>query len=816
MLTERRFVRPLLLCASCLFIISASAQTEAPTYRMPPQAIADLVDAPLTPAMRVDPTKTWMLVLNRRSLPSIAELSRPELRIAGIRINPANNDRSRASLYTNLTLKHLTNGTEKRIVRLPGSGDIGNVYWSPDGAHIGFTMSHPDRMELWVAEVVSGYAWKIMDNALNGAYGRPFFWLPDSRAIMARTIPSNRRAAPEAPTVPTGPVIQENVGGPAPARTYQDLLQDPHDEALFEHFLTSQVMQVGLDGSTKMIGGPGLIRHAEPSPDGKYILAETIHRPYSYTVPIYRFPVKVDLWDATGMVVKNVTDMPLADNLPIGFGAVTTGPRSFGWRSDAPATLYWIEAQDGGDPKVKADIRDIVYMHSAPFSSAPVALTYLGLRYSSVRWGHDELALVTSREWQTRRTRTWAVKPGKPDEEAVLLFDRLYEDRYSDPGTPVTQANSQGRPVLVTDMKNTRKIYLFGTGASPEGDRPFVDELDTGINETERLWRANAPFYESPVHIVDVKQQRVITSRESKNEPANFYIRDLKKNTTQTLTRFPHPYPMLANVRKELLKYKRADGVNLTATLYLPPGYNDSDGPVPMLMWAYPREFKTAAAAAQVIGSPHRFVRISSGSPLFWLAHGYAVLSNPTMPIIGEGEVQPNDTYVAQLVSSAQAAIDAVVTRGVADRGRIAIGGHSYGAFMTANLLAHSDLYRAGIARSGAFNRTLTPFGFQSEERTYWEAPEVYFAMSPFMHAHKVNEPILLIHGEADNNSGTFPIQSRRFYHALKGHGAPVRLVMLPHESHGYRGRESVMHMLWEMTQWLDTYVKNAKPTKVQ
>ena len=806
----------LLTCTTCLFLSTVSAQDAAPTYQMPPQAIANLVDAPLTPALQVDPSSTWMLLLQRSSLPSIAELSQPELRIAGLRINPANNDRSRVSLYTGMTLKHMASGAEKRINGLPGTGGIGNVYWSPAGTHIGFTVSLPDRVELWVADVSAGRAGRIMAEPLNAAYGRPFYWASDSRTIIARTVPSGRGAAPEAPEVPTGPVIQENIGRTAPARTYQDLLQNPHDEVIFDHYMTSQVVAVGLNGSTQQVGKPNLVRYAEPSPDGRYLLVETIHRPYSYLVPVYRFPMKVEIWDKNGTILKNVADLPLADNLPIGFGAVPTGPRSFGWRNDAPATLYWIEAQDGGNPKAKAVVRDIVYMQPGPFTSAPVSLASLGLRYSNIRWGHDELALVTSREWKTRRTRTWAVKPGKPDEAPMLLFDRLYEDRYSDPGSPATRTNAQGRTVLVTDRKNGRKIYLFGAGASSEGDLPFVDELDTGENETTRLWRSEAPYYETPVAIVDVRQQRVMTSRESKNEPPNYYMRDLKKNTMQTLTEFPHPYPKLASVQKELLKYKRADGVDLTATLYLPPGYNESDGSIPMLMWAYPREFKTAAAAAQVIGSPDRFVRITSGSPLFWLVHGYAVLNNPAMPIIGEGDAQPNDTYVEQLVSSAQAAIDVVVTRGVADRSRIAIGGHSYGAFMTANLLSHSDLYRAGIARSGAFNRTLTPFGFQAEERTYWEEPDVYFAMSPFMHAQKVNEPILLIHGEADNNSGTFPIQSRRYYHALKGHGATARLVMLPHESHGYRARESVMHMLWEMTQWLDTYVKNAQPIGVQ
>ena len=428
-------------------------------------------------------------------------------------------------------------------------------------------------------------------------------------------------------------------------------------------------------------------------------------------------------------------------------------------------------------------------------------------------WGSDDLALVSSFWWRTRRTRTWIVKPGSPASDPELLFDRSVEDRYNHPGSPLLKRNSFGTQVLRTDNDGS-SLLLTGRGASAEGDRPFLDRLDLTTKAATRLWQAAGPYYESVVDFLGEDDLHLITRRESNTEPPNFFIRNLETGELTQLTEFPHPLPKLKQVRKEIIRYPRSDGVMLTATLYLPPDYTAGDGPLPMLMWAYPREFKSAQAASQLTDSPHRFVRVSPLSALPWLLHGYAVLDGPTMPIIGEGDQEPNDRFVEQLVSSAQAAVDEVVRRGVADRQRIAIGGHSYGAFMTANLLSHSDLFRAGIARSGAYNRTLTPFGFQSEQRTLWESPETYFKMSPFMHAHKVNEPILLIHGEADNNSGTFPLQSRRYYAALKGHGATVRLAMLPHESHGYRARESVMHMLWETTQWLDTHVKQAGPRK--
>ncbi len=780
-----------------------------PSYEMPPKAIADLIDAPPTPGVSVSPDHQWMLLLERSSLPSIVEVSQPELRIAGIRINPRTNERSRTRPYVGLKVKPINGRSEKTITGLPLNPRVNNVRWSPDGTKIGFTVTRDNGVELWFASASSGRAKRLTQPLLNVAYGSAYHWVSNSDAIICRLVPEDRGVAPSTPSVPTGPTTQENIGKKTPARTYQDLLKNAHDEALFEHYLASTVVRVTLNGQTKALGDPGIVTRAQPSPDGRFILVETLHRPFSYLVPAYRFPRRIEVWDAAGQMVKLVVDLPLADEIPIGFGAVPTGPRSVGWRGDVGATLYWTEAMDGGDPKREAEVRDRVLTLAAPFRNDPVVLGSFGLRVNGVTWSSDTLALVSESWWKTRKTRTHIVNPSTPGSQPIILFDRSFEDRYSDPGRPMRRDTKFGTSVLLT-ADGGRTLFLSGSGASPEGDRPFLDRLHLQTKETQRLFQSEAPYYERPVELVNVDSLTLLTSRESTSEPPNYMLRDLEKNTVQPVTNFSHPTPQLRDVYKEQVRYERDDGVKLTATLYLPPGKQPKDGPFPMLMWAYPREFKSADAAGQVPGSPYRFVRTSAHSPLLWLVHGYAVFDGPTLPIIGEGDEEPNDTYVRQLVAGAQAAIDEVVRRGVADRDRIAIGGHSYGAFMAANLLSHSDLFCAGIARSGAYNRTLTPFGFQAEERTFWEAPEIYFAMSPFMHAEKVNEPILLIHGEADNNSGTFPIQSKRYYSALKGHGATARLIMLPHESHGYRARESVMHMAGEMTKWLDTYVKNA------
>ncbi len=810
---SRQLFLPTVLAFAMMANVVYSQDDTAPVYKTPPKTLVDLVDAPTTPGVSIDPTGKWMLLMERPSLPSIEELSQPELRIGGMRINPRTNGPSRRSYYTGFKIKSLSGGEEQAINDLPQNARIQNVSWAPDGKTIAFSVTDQSGLTLWVADVKTCDAKRLLDRKLNAAYGSPFKWVSDSRTIICKVTANDRGDLPQESLVPGGPVIQETTGRKAPARTYQDLLKNPHDEKVFAWYLSSQIVKVTLDGATKQISKTALYERAEPSPDGARLLVETIHRPFSYLVPVYRFPYTVEVWDMDGKLVKQIADLPLAENVPIGFGSVPTGPRSFGWRADADATIYWTEAQDDGNVRAEAEIRDIVYTQAAPFDGDPKPLISLGYRYAGIQWAHDGLALVSERWWQTRQVRSWAVQPGKSDGQKTLLVDYSWQDRYNNPGSPTMVADARGQYVLQTDAKGS-KLYFTGSGASDEGDRPFIDEFDVKTQKKKRLWRSEPPHYEYPAAIIDAKKMIALTRRETKTEQPNYYLRSIKSGKLTQLTDFPHPAPSLADVQKEIIQFEREDGVKLSGNLYLPPGYKPEDGPLPMLMWAYPREFKSADAASQMRGSPHQFVRVRWSSPVVWLSMGYAVLDDPAMPIIGEGEQESNDTFVEQLVGSAKAAVDEVVRRGVADPEKIAIGGHSYGAFMTANLLAHSDLFAAGIARSGAYNRTLTPFGFQAEQRTFWEAPETYFAMSPFMHAQKVNEPILLIHGAADNNSGTFPMQSERYYHALKGHGAKARLVMLPNESHGYRARESVLHMMWETYNWLETYVKNAKPKK--
>lgn len=810
-----------LLAAAALAASPAAAQVRAAPaaapaqsgYLMPPAPIPQILDTPPTPGVSVSPGRTTIALFGRENLPPLSELAEPWLSLAGYRINPKTNgwNAARLGFSTSITFQELASGA-RREVRLPAGSRITYTQWSPDGSKIAFALFGEGGIELWVADARTATAQRLLPEVLNAAFGTPYRWAPDGQSLLALRVPAGRGAAPERPRVPNGPVIEESMGRAATLRTLQDMLKTPHDERLFDYYFTSQLVRVPVAGGAALsLGQPGIISDFSPSPDGRYLLVTRIKRPYSYQVGAGSFPADVMVLDARGATVKRVAELPLAENLPPAFDAVVPGPRDHEWRSDAPATLSWVEAQDGGDPRREVAVHDRVFVQDAPFTGEPRKLIDLEQRHATTLWGRGDFAMVISRWWNTRREKRFAVNPDAPGEPR-LLADRSSQDRYGDPGYPLTTRDARGQVVLQFSPDGG-SLYLTASGASQRGDYPFLDRMSIADGRSTRLWQAADPYYEEVVSLLAADGSRVLTRRESLTDAPNFFVRTLPGGQAMAVTRFPDPAPQLAGITRQLITYRRADGVQLSGTLYLPPNYDARrDGPLPLLMWAYPAEFRDAAAAAQVQGSPNRFSRPGGISHLFLLTQGYAILDNPTIPIVGEGDKEPNDTYVAQLVSSAQAAVDKVVEMGVADRDHIGIGGHSYGAFMTANLLAHSDLFRAGIARSGAYNRTLTPFGFQAEQRTYWQATDTYTAMSPFTYANRINEPILLIHGELDDNSGTFPVQSERMYAALKGNGATVRYVVLPFEAHGYRARENTLHTLAEMINWMDRYVKRAGP----
>ena len=798
-----------LAAAVCPLILAPIAPADEQPYRRPPAAIVDILEAPPLPSVSLDPTRTTMLMVHRRSMPTIAELSEPMLRLAGRRINPNTNAPHGGASVTGFSLRAVAGGAERRV-DLPEAPRYSFPAWAPDGRRFAFSIAGDREQMLAVVETATGRVVELgAFNALGG-----YTWMPDSRHLLVHRIPADRGDAPLASTVPTGPVVQESSGRTSPVRTYQDLLQSPHDEALFEHHFTSELALVDVEAAPatrwRLIGEPAVYMQASPSPDARFLLVSRIERPYSYLVPMWSFPQTVEVWDLEQGSRRELVRKPLADQVPI--QGVPTGPRSHQWRSvvGTPAVI-WVEALDGGDPNREVAQRDRLMVLTDPMHGDAEEVTRFEDRYAGVTWIQKSAhALVSEYDRDERWTRTWRVEiPAGPTALAPTeIWSRSVNDRYAHPGSPVRTTNAAGRSVAMLDRG---ALYLDGAGATPEGDRPFLDRMDLMSRETERLWQCEGEQLESFVVFLDVDAGSILTRRETAVDPPNYQVRDFATGKTRGITRFEHPAPQLRDVHKELVTYTRDDGVELSATLYLPPGYDPGvDPPLPLIVWAYPREFNDRYTAGQVRGSPYRFTTIRGSSHLFLLLEGYAIMDAATMPVVGPDPETVNDTFIAQIVASAQAAIDYAADRGVADPTRVGVGGHSYGAFMTANLLAHCDLFSAGIARSGAYNRTLTPFGFQSERRTFWEAPDVYFELSPFMHAHQINEPLLLIHGERDNNSGTFPIQSRRLYHAVRGHGGTVRLVMLPQESHGYRSEESIMHVLAEMVDWFELHVKRS------
>ena len=793
------------LFAFVLAGLSLYAQ-DAVEYQTPPKTIYDLVMAKGTPGVSFDSKAQYMLILDRSDMPLVEDLAQPELRIAGLRINPNNFGPSRNQYSNNITIKEVSSGREIPISGLPANLKAGNLQWSPNEDKAAFTNTTNSAIDIYVIDIKTRKASKINKSGVNAVLGGSFSWI-DNNSVMYPAVAKSVSFAPKRGSAPKGPVVQQNLGKVAASATFQDLIKSPFDETQFEFYGISQLVKNTNDIETK-IGTPGIYSTVSLSPDKKYILIRKIDKPFSYLVGANGFNSTMQITDLTGKVIKVLAKLPSSELTPTGNDNVLNAPRGYNWLDNSPATVRWIEPLDSGLIKKKMDHHDVAYTLSAPFTATPKELVRTSQRMYGVTDVADDLYFVTegSRAAHRQKMSKLIVDPSGANKMETLI-DRSTDDAYNNPGTPLTEKNKYGRNAI---KLSDSKLYMTGTGSSSKGDLPFLNTFDINTKETKQLWRSAEPYYEFVSDVIDFDKLIIVTNKQSQTEQPNYYLRHLKGDSARALTNFADPQPELRGITKQKVSYKRKDGVDLAADLYLPKGYDKAkDGALPVIMWAYPREFKSAADAAQLRGSKYTFTRVSSGSIVFWATQGYAVMDNTEFPIVGEGDKEPNDNFIDQLTWSAEAAIDKVSEMGVGDKNRVAVGGHSYGAFMTANLLAHTKLFKAGIARSGAYNRTLTPFGFQNEERTYWEAPQVYFNMSPFSFAHKIKTPMLMIHGEADNNPGTFPIQSERLYNAIKGHGGTVRFVQLPFESHGYTAKENILHMLWEQHQWLEKYVKN-------
>ena len=773
------------------------------TYQRPPEAIAALVNLKPDPLILFGPDRHYILIADRPGHPSIEELREPKIRLAGRQINPANFTPAGSRGLSNPRLHRLRDGHEEPIRGLPADARLRYFNWSPSGKYISFCLHGRDGLQLWVAERATLQASPIgaadLNNSLGGA---PYDFLGDDTLLVKRRIPGD--SAPDERAPVSGPNVQDTSGRAAANRTYTHLLQNKHDADVFRHYARGQLYLVDLTtGAERPWAKPGIIAGVGDSPDGNYFLITYVREPFSYRVPYEKFADDVWLLDRAGREIRHLAQRPAAEHLPPAFGSVITGPRRFQWRSDRPATLYWTEALDEGDPRKSVRHREQLYRLDAPFTGEPRPSIRLPLRYGGISWSSGELALVVDWSWHDRRqvVRRWW--PDQPERSPEVIHDLNFEDQYADPGSFVQTSLPSGHAKLLT-RNGGRELLLSGGGHHPEGSRPFVDAYDLERGTTRRLWSSQPPHFERPAFFLDDHPDWFLLSRESTDERPNYFLRHVDHGEEVRITDFPHPYPQLRDASYRKVHYRRADGVRLSGDLHTPRGFRPgTDEPLPVLMWAYPQEYKNAENAGQVTTSPHQFTRISPLSPLPFLAAGFAVFDDFAMPIVGEGDEEPNETFVEQVRLNAEAAVAKLIELGVADPKRIYVGGHSYGAFMTAHLLAHTDLFAGGIARSGAYNRTLTPFGFQAEERNFWEVPETYIELSPFVHADKIGAPLLLIHGEDDANSGTYPVQSKRMFAALNELGKTARLCLLPYEDHAYAAEESLLHMLWEMHRWM-------------
>jgi dipeptidyl aminopeptidase/acylaminoacyl peptidase len=803
-------MKKIFICLGILLLNMHLNAQENLGYQKPPKEILDLADYERAPSVSMDTKKEYMLLSYRNTYKNLDDLNQEEMRLGGLRINPITNISSTITYLNNLKIRKIKETEEVQVSGLPKNPKIANLSWSPDEKYISFTHTTSKGLELWILDVANASAKKITEDNLNGNMGNPTSWFKDSQTLLIRTLPSNRPTLIDAKKdIPTGPTVSESEGKVSQNRTYQDLLKNKTDEANFESLVTSELYTVNLSGTKKLFKSAALYSNESFSPDGNYIMITTIEKPFSYIVPLNRFPQTTIIYDATGKDIKTVNEVPLNEIMPKGFMSARKGKRNMSWRRDTPATLYFVEALDEGDPANEVDFRDEVFLWEAPFTKIPTSLVKTKQRFAGIQWGNETTAILSDYWYDTRNSKTYLINPSVEGATPQLIWDRNYQDKYSDPGNFETKKNDFGSYVLAIEKD---KMYLLGNGFTKDGQFPFIDEFSLKTLKTKRLYESKlTDKKEDLLSIEDLKKGDVLIRLQSKNEYPNYYFRNLKNKKITPITAFKNPFESLNNVYKEVITYKRNDGVTLSGTLYLPADYDKTkkDKKLPLLIWAYPEEFKDKNSAGQTTQNPNEFTFPYYGSFVYWVTRGYAVLDDASFPIIGEGTTEPNDTFIPQLVANAEAAIDAVDNLGYINRNKVAVGGHSYGAFMTANLLTHSNLFACGIARSGAYNRTLTPFGFQSEQRNYWDVPEIYNTMSPFMNASKMKTPLLLVHGEADNNPGTFTLQTERYFQALKGLGAPVRMVLLPKESHGYVAEENILHLLWEQDQFLEKHLKN-------
>ncbi|MEA2238052.1 MAG: hypothetical protein QOC81_2776 [Thermoanaerobaculia bacterium] len=815
----------LLLALALLSATTIAASERVSGYDLPPQNVLDVLRAPAPPRPILSPTRASVLLVSWVQYPAMTQVAEPFLKLAGVRVEPRTRRKHDTSggygvAQCAQTLAVVDVATRHETpIALPAGGCADGFLWAADGMSFAFRNTSRDAVELW-AGARDGTTHRVGDVRLNPMLGSSHRWAPDGKTLLVKLVPGDIGAPPEAGAGAEGPRIQESSGG-GEFSTYEarDTLRNQADAALFEYYGTSQLALVdAASGAVTRVGAPAVLSNVNLSPDGEHILVTSIRKPYSYSVTYGRFANDVEVWDRTGKATP-IAKSPITDHVPI--HGVPTGPRDHEWRATEPATLVWAEALDGGDWKTNVPARDKVFMQSAPFTASPVEIARTEQRYQGIDWSERPgVGLLQEYDDNRHWRRTFLIDADHIETKPRLIWDLSSDESYNDPGQPVYRMLPNGQWAM---RQKGDTIFLSGQGASTAGDRPFLDSFDLRTAKSRRLFRSSKDAYEYFVAFANDATDALLTWHQTPSEPPNLMLRILGApvpaaapgeatvvSTARAVTQIPDPTPAVRAIKKRLVTYKRKDGVELSFTLYTPPGYKEGTR-VPAILYAYPLDYASSKTAGQISGSEQTFTRL--GDYQLLLLSGYALIDNAAFPIVGDPK-KAYDTYIDQLVDDAQAAVDKAVELGVVDRDRIGVTGHSHGALMTANLVAHTDLFRAGVATSGAYNKTLTPFGFQSESRSVWNAQDVYLKVSPYFFANKMHAPLLLMHGSDDANPGTTPLQSEQLFQAIRGNGGVVRLVMLPHEPHWYAAMESNEQLAYEELRWFDKYVKNAEPRK--
>ncbi|MAN25768.1 prolyl oligopeptidase family serine peptidase [Mesonia sp.] len=796
----------------CFFYFSylnsqVSAGLDSLGFQLPNKEVSELILNNKYRNIYLDNDNKYMVVLNRLPYKNYKDYLEPEIGLGGVLINKNNFDSSRSIYFESLTVRSLKTFKEILIEGLPKEAKIKNFAFAPNNEKFAFTITTKHSVDLWIGDIKKGKANKVENIALNSTLSIPFKWSSNSLEIFAVSKTNIPIIFSENDSLKIAPLVEESSKKKSPNRTYQNLLKSTNDERLFEYYCSAQVIKLNVENAliTK-IGNPKIITKISSSPDGNFLMVTSVHSPYSFHVPYEKFPTMVEVFLANGTKVRRLSDAPIQDNSMIGNDVVRSGPRGHNWRPDRSASIYWIEALDNGNPTIEVPFRDKISYIDSPYQKKSKTLFKCQRRFDNIKWGKDNYAIIEEYLWSDDRVTCFVVD-SKNSNKSKKILDYLYDDAYNNPGYFPTVKDENGKYVI--PVKNGKYIYLFGKGSTKKGDYPQITQLDLENGEMKVIWESKDPFYEEPRSFLDLESFQVMVRKESREDYPNYFVLDLNTNSITQVTFFKNPQRGLEKFKKEKIRYKRSDGLNLSADLYLPSNYDTADGTIPTLIWAYPIEYKYSSQAEQIKGSSNYFPEIYPLSPLLYLLEGYAIIDNTSMPVLGTDGNNPNDSFIEQISMNAEAVIEKGKEMGFLDVNNVAIGGESYGAFMVANLLTHTDYFKTGIAINGSYNRTLTPFGFQWEDRNYWEASDVYNKISPFQNIDKLEHSILLIHSENDENSGTNVQQSKNYFNAARGLGKKSRLVLLPYESHKIQAKESILHTIYEITKWLDEEFKN-------